>query len=85
MKKVIHRIKNIRQEPEYVRRHVLHGLTIIFAVILLSLWVYSLGTNFKNEDTEIQATQSANPLNALKANFVGGYNSIVNPVPDVQE
>jgi len=39
MKKIIHKI---RQQPEEVRRHILHILTIVAGIILISLWVYSL-------------------------------------------
>ena len=42
MKKIIH---HIRRQPEEVRRHILHILTIVAAIILLLLWVYSLGTS----------------------------------------
>jgi hypothetical protein len=77
MKKIIHHIRHLRRQPEHVRRHVLHASTVIAGVILLSLWVYSLGTNFTK--TETQATVVTNelkPLSALKANLVDGYKSI---------
>lgn len=76
MKKIIHHIKNIRQQPEEVRRHVLHALTAVCGVILLSLWVYSLGTNFTNTEKKANVNDSLEPFSAIKDNFLGGYKSI---------
>ena len=76
MKKIIHHIRHIRNQPEKVRRHVLHVLTATFGVILLSLWVYSLGTNFTKTETQATVSSELKPLSALKANFVDGYKSI---------
>ena len=73
MLKVIHRL---RRQPEEVRRHILHVVTIIFAVILLSLWVYSLGTNFGSDEA---GNNAANPFSAIKDNLIGGYESISEP------
>jgi hypothetical protein len=63
MRKIIH---NLRQKPEEVRRHVLHVVTIVFGVIFLLLWIYSLGT--KIADTKDKASIDLSPLNVLKAN-----------------
>ncbi|MFZ2150208.1 MAG: hypothetical protein WAV15_03550 [Minisyncoccia bacterium] len=82
MKKIIHHIKHIRKQPEEVRRHILHVVTGVFGVILLMLWVFSLGTAFSNNENKTTLSNDLKPLSALKANFVGGYQSIVNPVSD---
>ena len=76
MKKIIHYIRN---QSEEVRRHVLHILTIAFAVILLFLWIYSLGTNLTNPDTQIKASNDLKPFSTLKDNLVGGYKSLSEP------
>ncbi len=73
MRKIIH---NLRNQPEEVRRHILHVLTIIAALILLSFWVYSLGTNFNNADTQAKIENDFKPFSALKGNIIGGYQSI---------
>ncbi len=65
MKKIIH---HLRKQPEEVRRHLLHLLTIIAGLILLSLWVYSLGTNFSNSDTQAKLGQDLKPFSILKDN-----------------
>jgi hypothetical protein len=76
MKKIIHHIRHIRKQPEHVKRHVLHVATGVFGVILLSLWVYSLGINFAKTEKQAAVNDSLQPLSAFKDNFVGGYKSI---------
>jgi hypothetical protein len=81
MSKIIHRI---RRQPEEVRRHILHIVTIVAAVILILLWIYSLGTRFANPNTEAKMSNDLKPFSALKDNIVGGYNSITNPNANTQ-
>jgi hypothetical protein len=76
MKKIIHHIRHIRNQPEQTKRHILHALTVICGVILLSLWVYSLGTNFTNTDNQAKVKSGLEPFSAIKDNFVDGYKSI---------
>jgi len=66
MKKFIH---NIRKQPEEVRTHILHILTIIIAIILLALWVYSLGANLSDSDTQAKLKQDVKPFTVLKDNI----------------
>ncbi len=73
MKKIIH---HIRRQPEKVRRHILHALTVVSAVILFFLWVYSLGTSLVSSDTQIKVNNDLKPFSALKDNLIGGYKSI---------
>ena len=49
MKKIIHKL---RRQPEEVRRHILHILIFMVAVIMMSLWAFSLGKNLSNSDTQ---------------------------------
>jgi len=79
MKEIIH---NIRKQPEKVRMHILHISTMVFAVILILLWVYSLGTNLTNSNTQAGINQDLKPFSALKDNIVGGYNSLAQPSTD---
>lgn len=44
MQKITHHIKRIRQQPEHIKRHILHVLVVVCGIILILLWVYSLGT-----------------------------------------
>jgi hypothetical protein len=73
MKKLYH---HVRRQPEEVRRHILHVATVICAVILFLLWVVSLGRSFTKEKTRTEARTDLSPFSALKANIVGGYQSI---------
>ncbi|OGJ02198.1 hypothetical protein A3G98_02090 [Candidatus Nomurabacteria bacterium RIFCSPLOWO2_12_FULL_37_8] len=73
MKKIIH---HIRKQSEETRRHILHFITIVFGIILLSLWAYSLGTSIASSDARIKINNDLEPLSALKDNLVGGYKNI---------
>ncbi len=75
MKKIIY---HIRRQPEEVRRHILNILTVIAAVILMLLWIYSLKTTLTNPDMQAKVNNDMKPFSALKANLVGGYQSIIN-------
>ena len=76
MKKIINKI---RQQPEHVRTHLLHVLTIIAGIILVLLWVYSLGTTLNDSDTQAQINNSIEPFSALKATVIDGYHNISTP------
>ncbi len=69
-------IQNLRNKPERVRRQILHVLTIAFGLILVLLWIYSLGTNLSSPDTQAKVEDDLKPFSALKANIVDGYQSI---------
>ncbi|OGI94944.1 hypothetical protein A2917_01940 [Candidatus Nomurabacteria bacterium RIFCSPLOWO2_01_FULL_42_17] len=69
-------INNLRDQPEAVRRHILHVLTFVAGIILIILWIYSLGKNLSSPDTQAKINNDLKPLNALKANLIGGYNSL---------
>jgi len=73
MRKIIH---NLRSQPEEVRRQILHVLTVVAGLILLSFWVYSLGTNLSDPDTQAKINDDLEPFSALKGNLIGGYESI---------
>jgi hypothetical protein len=74
-------INNLRDKPESVRRHILHVTVAVFAVILISLWVFSLGTTFSSTTTA-GVSEDLKPFSALKANIIGGYNSITGPTTE---
>ena len=76
MKKIIH---HIRKQPEEVKRHILHVLIVAFAVVLILLWIYSLGTTLTSPDTQVKVNQDLKPFSVLKDNMIGGYNSISGP------
>ncbi|KKP87503.1 MAG: hypothetical protein UR90_C0003G0020 [Parcubacteria group bacterium GW2011_GWC1_35_8] len=73
MKKII---LNLRSQPEHVRRNILHVLTVFFAVALLLIWVFSLGTNLSSPETQAKINNDLEPFSALTANIVDGYYSI---------
>ncbi|KKQ20789.1 MAG: hypothetical protein US33_C0012G0002 [Parcubacteria group bacterium GW2011_GWC1_36_9] len=76
MKKIIH---HIRKQPEKVRRHILHVMTVVIAVVLIFLWLYSLGTNLTDSNTQIKVSNDLKPFSALKDNLIGGYKSLSEP------
>lgn len=76
MKTIIH---NIRKQPEQVRRHILHVLTLGCAIVLILLWIYSLGSNLTNADTQTRIGQDLKPFSALKDNMVNGYEDLSQP------
>ncbi len=78
MKNIIH---NIRKQPEGVRTNILHILTVLFAVVLVSLWVYSLGANLSSPSTQAGISQDLKPFSALKDNMVNGYDSMSQSQP----
>ena len=67
MRKIIH---NLRRQLEEVRRHVLHISIFIVAIIMILLWVYSLGKNITNPDTQTKMKQDLAPFSDLKDNLV---------------
>lgn len=73
MRKIIH---HMRGQPEEVRRHILHVATGIMGIILFLLWVLSLGRNFNAPERRRATNENLKPLSALKANIIGGYNSL---------
>ena len=73
MKKFIYHIRN---QPEQVRRNILHMLVIIAGFILILLWIYSLGTSLANPDTQAKVSNDIKPFSALKDNLIGGYKSM---------
>ena len=76
MKKIIH---NLRQQPEHVRRHILHGVTIVAALVLISFWVFSLGANFGNPETQAKISEELKPFSVIKHDIVNGYQNIAQP------
>lgn len=72
MRKLIH---HLRKQSEEERRHILHLLIFIIAVVMIMLWVFSLGKSFSNPDTQAKMKQDLQPFSILKDNIVGGYNS----------
>ena len=69
-------INNLRKQPERVRRHILHVVTLIAGGVLGMLWVYSLGTSLSDPDTQAKIENELEPFSALKASLVDGYQSI---------
>lgn len=73
MHKIIH---NLRKQPEEVRRHILHIVVIAFAVILVILWVYSLGVKLNNENTQYELKESIKPFQDLGDDIGSDINSL---------
>jgi hypothetical protein len=79
MKKLIHKL---RRQPEEVRRQIVYLVTFAGAVILVLLWIMSLGKTLGGQEASVSTSQSLQPLSVLKDNLVGGLNSISTPSTD---
>jgi hypothetical protein len=75
-KRIIYHLQKVRQQSEKTRRHILHTLVVVAGIILVLLWIYSLGTNLTSSDTAAMMNQDLKPFSALKDNMIGGYNSL---------
>ncbi len=73
MKKMIHRL---RAQPEEVKIYILHALMILCGIILVLLWVYSLGAAFSNKEQQAKMSQDLKPFSNLKTNIIDGYQNI---------
>lgn len=73
MKKIIH---HLRKQSEETRKHILHIATVSFGIILVFLWIFTLGKSFSNPDLKIKIKQDLKPFSVLKDNLVGGYQNI---------
>jgi len=68
----MHHIGKVRSQPEHVRRHILHVSVLICAGILFLLWIYTLGTNFSNPETQAGVSKDLQPFSNLKNSMVNG-------------
>ena len=76
MKKIIH---HLRKQPEHYRRHVLHVVVFAATVILVFIWIYTLGLNFTNENTQVKLSKDLEPISVIKDNIVNGYTNFTQP------
>ncbi|MEI6580625.1 MAG: hypothetical protein WCO07_00435 [bacterium] len=67
MKKIIN---NLRNQPEDTRRHILHIITFGFGIILIIIWIYSLGRTVTSTETKTQIQQDLKPFTMLKDTIV---------------
>jgi len=72
MKKIIHKLRN---RPEEERRHILHILTFVCAIILITLWIYSLGRTVTSNETKTQIKQDLQPFTMLKDSITNTTNN----------
>jgi len=73
MRKTIHRL---RQKPEEERRHILHICIVIAAIIMIALWIFSLGKSLSAPEVKEKAKQDLQPFSVLKDNLSEGYKSV---------
>ena len=71
MKKIINKLRNQSEEN---RRHILHILTFGFAIILIIIWIYSLGRKITNTDNKKKVKQDLKPFTMLKDSIVNNDN-----------
>jgi hypothetical protein len=82
MRKIIH---HIRRQPESVRRSILHISTLVCGIILVLLWIFSLGNGLSKNNEQAELNQDLKPFSALKENLIGGYNSLSGSVLETQQ
>lgn len=63
-------IIHLRKQPEEVRRHVLHIVIFIMAIIMIGLWILSLGKNLTDPDTQKRMKQDLEPFSELKDSII---------------
>ena len=73
MRKIIH---HLRKQPEEVRRSILHIIMIVFVVILVILWIYSLRVNLDQENLKLELKESTQPFKDLSEDLGGDINSL---------
>jgi len=73
MRKTIHRL---RQKPEEERRHILHISIVIAAIVMIVLWVFSLGKSLTAPEIKEKTKQDLQPFSVLKDNLSEGYKSV---------
>ena len=65
----------MRNKPEKVKRHILHVSTVVAGVLLMFIWVYSLGTSLSSPEVAVKIDNDLKPFSALKSNLISGYQS----------
>ena len=82
MQKLIH---HIRRQPEEIKRHILHAFTLVAGIILILLWIYSLGVNLTSESTQTKMKKDLQPFSGLKANVIDNYNNMTGSDSNIQQ
>jgi len=76
-------IQKLREKPEEERRHIIHISTFVCAVVLITLWSFTLSKGFKNPDLQVEVNQNLEPFKELKANVLDGYN-VISDTPSIK-
>ncbi len=58
MRRIIH---HLRRQPEELRRQILYIFVFLAGIILVSLWVWSLGSSSNETEIETGTDRAANP------------------------
>lgn len=79
-------IQKLRAKPEKERQQILHVATFISGILLITLWSFTLNSNFRDPDLQVKAQQDLQPFKDLTANVIDGYNVISDEevAPDAQ-
>lgn len=67
MKKIIN---NLRQKSEQDRRHFLHLIVSVLAILLIIAWVFSLGVNISKKETKEKIKEDLKPFTVLKNSII---------------
>lgn len=70
MKKIIH---NLRKRPEEERRHILHSIIFLCAIIVIIIWIYSLGTHLTKRENIEPLKDDLEPFSDLSKDLSNDY------------
>ena len=73
MRKIINHLRN---QPEEVRHHVVHLSVAVAGVVLVVLWLFSLGGTVGDpQNIQAELSNDLKPFSALTQNLADGYQS----------
>ena len=75
MKKVIN---NLRNKTEEERKHISHISIFFISIVMITLWIFSLGKSLESPETKVKIKQDLQPFSVLKDNLSAGINNISN-------
>lgn len=76
MEKSIQYILKLREKPEDVRRQILAGSLTVCMVLVVGIWVYSIGARFGSGEVAMQTKEDVKPLNLFTGELKNVYSGL---------
>jgi hypothetical protein len=76
MEKSIQYILKLREKPEDVRRQILAGSLTVCMVLVVGIWVYSIGSRFSISEVAVQAKADVKPLTLFTGELKNVYSGL---------